>query len=89
MTCTVHNVHLGTRRIRFRKETFPKIFVDKIKILILCSITSFLKIELFMKYCGKNMVEPDTEHMIMLYRTCAFDCWLDKARDLHSIYVQN
>jgi hypothetical protein len=65
MTCTVHNVHLGTRRIRFRKETFPKIFVDKIKNLILCSITSFLKIELFMKYCGKNMVEPDTEHMIM------------------------
>jgi len=38
MTFTLHNVHLGTRRIRFRKRNLSEIICWKNKNLILCSI---------------------------------------------------
>jgi len=37
--------------------------VEKIKTLVLCSVTFFPKIVLFMRYCGKIWLQPDKPQM--------------------------
>jgi len=46
--------------------------VEKIKTDLLCSITFFPKIVLFMTYCKKYIVEPDRPLMTIEYGACLF-----------------
>jgi hypothetical protein len=41
----------------------------------------------FMRYYGKNMVEPDRLQMTNIIRRMRFACWITKATDTHSEYV--
>jgi mannose-6-phosphate isomerase-like protein (cupin superfamily) len=80
MTCILHNVHLGTRRIHFRKETFPKIFVDKTTHFRFNNFFSenLVFYEILWKIYGRTR-HGTHDNVIWFMR---FDWWLDKARDL-------
>jgi len=51
------------------EESFPKDFVDKMKKDILFLNISLLKIFSFMRECGKNVVDRDTEHDFIIQHT--------------------
>jgi len=55
--------------------------VEKIKTHILYSVTFLKKIVQFMRYCAKNMVEPDRPQ---IWRMC-IACWIPKATDTHNM----
>jgi hypothetical protein len=60
---------------------FQTKFVEEIKTRILCSIAFISKIVPFMRYCGKNIVQPDRLQETT-WRNAHY--MLPKATDAHS-----
>jgi len=65
-------------------EMFQKKIVEKIETTVLCSVTFFQKIVLFVRW--KNIVEPDRPQMIIWCMHIA--CWIPKATNTYSEYVK-
>jgi hypothetical protein len=66
-------------------EIFQAEVVDNLKTHILCSISFFSKIVPFMRWRGKNIVQPDRPQMTTY--SMSITCWITKATNTHSEYV--